>query len=268
MTPAPGSLAGGEIEHRYGPQFHVIDSPSLFHLLARFSAPETRQPEVNDLVRFLYAELARIVVDREFPRAAIEVKTRMHSLTPGGVVRGTGLDASTRAVVCCVMRAGVIPSLTFFDYLSRCLGPDVIRQDFISSSRVTDRDGAVTGAACESCKIGGSIDDAILLFPDPMGATGSTMTTVLREYERRRLGRPRKVISVNLIVTPEFLRHVKAAHPGMIVYALRLDRGLSEAKILETVPGTHWALEKGLNDHQYIVPGAGGVGEIINNSFV
>ena len=26
--------------------------------------------------------------------------------------------------------------------------------------------------------------------------------------------------------------------------------------------------EKGLNDHQYIVPGAGGLGELLNNSFV
>jgi uracil phosphoribosyltransferase len=254
--------------HRYGPNVHIADSPSLFHLLARFSSPDTRQPDINALLRYLCTELARMVVDAEFPTARLESKTRMHALTPAGVVRGTGLDESARAVVCCIMRAGVIPSLAFFDFLSWCLGPDAVRQDFVSASRSTDEKGSVTGAAIESCKIGGSIEGSILVFPDPMGATGTTLSAVLAEYRSRRLGRPRKVIAANLIVTPEYLRHVTKSHPEMRVYALRLDRGLSESSVLASVPGTHWPREKGLNDHQYIVPGAGGVGEIINNSFV
>ena len=59
-----------------------------------------------------------------------------------------------------------------------------------------------------------------------------------------------------------------AAHPDIVIYALRLDRGLSPADVLATVPGTRWDEERGLNDHQYIVPGAGGVGEILNNAWV
>jgi uracil phosphoribosyltransferase len=69
-------------------------------------------------------------------------------------------------------------------------------------------------------------------------------------------------------VTPEYLRNVLAAHPEVRIYALRLDRGLSPPDVLATVPGTRWAEERGLDDHQYIVPGAGGVGEIMNNAFV
>jgi hypothetical protein len=45
-----------------------------------------------------------------------------------------------------------------------------------------------------------------------------------------------------------------------------LDRGLSPTDVLATVPGERWAEERGLNDRQYIVPGAGGVGEIMNNA--
>ena len=52
------------------------------------------------------------------------------------------------------------------------------------------------------------------------------------------------------------------------VYALRLDRGLSDDDVLQTVPGTYWDRERGLTDHQYIVPGGGGLGEVLNNSFV
>ena len=37
---------------------------------------------------------------------------------------------------------------------------------------------------------------------------------------------------------------------------------------LRTEPGTHWDEERGLNDIQYIVPGAGGVGEILNNAWL
>jgi hypothetical protein len=50
--------------------------------------------------------------------------------------------------------------------------------------------------------------------------------------------------------------------------ALRLDRGLSPSNVLNTAPGTHWDEERGLDDSQYIVPGAGGVGEILNNAWV
>ena len=39
-------------------------------------------------------------------------------------------------------------------------------------------------------------------------------------------------------------------------------------RILKTIPGTHWNQEHGLNPYQYIVPGAGGLGEILNNAFV
>jgi uracil phosphoribosyltransferase len=37
---------------------------------------------------------------------------------------------------------------------------------------------------------------------------------------------------------------------------------------LQTVPGELWGEERGLDDHHYIVPGAGGLGEVLNNSFV
>jgi uracil phosphoribosyltransferase len=73
---------------------------------------------------------------------------------------------------------------------------------------------------------------------------------------------------MHLIVTPEYVKNVLAAHPNTTIYALRLDRGLSAPDVLATVPGTRWDEERGLDEHQYIVPGAGGVGEILNNAWV
>jgi len=51
------------------------------------------------------------------------------------------------------------------------------------------------------------------------------------------------------------------------VWTARLDRGLSSAEVLKQRPGTRWNEERGLNEHGYIVPGAGGLGELLNNSW-
>ena len=53
----------------------------------------------------------------------------------------------------------------------------------------------------------------------------------------------------------------------MVVYAFRLDRGLSAPDVLASVPGTRWDEERGLDDHHYIIPGGGGMGEVLNNAF-
>jgi len=101
-----------------------------------------------------------------------------------------------------------------------------------------------------------------------MGATGSTLETAYDIYENKVEGKVQKFISAHLIITPEFLRKALKACPNLIIYAVRLDRGLSDSDVLKTVPGTNWENERGLNEKQYIVPGAGGLGEILNNSFV
>jgi uracil phosphoribosyltransferase len=134
-------------------------------------------------------------------------------------------------------------------------------------ARVLDEAEKVIGARISGSKIGGDVDDAIVLFPDPMGATGGSICTAIDAY-RQITGKPRKIIAANLIVTPEYLKRVTTTHPEATIYALRLDRGLSPEDIFDTVPGTHWERERGLDDRQYIVPGGGGFGEIMNNAYV
>ena len=123
-------------------------------------------------------------------------------------------------------------------------------------------------ARISGSKIGGDVDDAILLFPDPMGATGGSISMALQTYQDTVVGKPRKSICLHLIVTPEYLKRVTQSHPGTVIYALRLDRGLSPEEVFDTVPGTHWDKERGLDDKQYIVPGGGGFGELMNNAYV
>jgi uracil phosphoribosyltransferase len=190
----------------------------------------------------------------------------MHAYHSEGVYSGQILTPETHAVVVDLARAGMFPSQIVYDHLNVILEPQNVRQDHIFMNRELDEHERVVGTAVSGAKIGGTIGEAIVVLPDPMGATGGSMIRAIDLYRER--GTPARFIAVHLIVTPEYLKAMREAHPLAIVYAVRLDRGLSPAEILETIPGTRWDEERGLNDHHYIVPGGGGFGEIMNNSFV
>lgn len=257
-----------EAEHRYGPRVHILRDPLALSLLAKLCQKGVVQPEVNQLLVELYRVLVYAAVAAEFPRQYTSVPTRMVDVTPHGVWNGELIRKDTPAVVVALARAGLLPSQVTYDFLNQVLDPVGVRQDHLALGRTIDAAGHVTGAGLYASKIGGTVDSAMMLIPDPMGATGSTVSRVLNHYANAVQGRPAKVLSLHLIVTPEYLRHVTTAHPEVQVYALRLDRGLSDPAVLDTLPGTHWERERGLTDHHYIVPGGGGLGEVINNSFV
>ena len=101
-----------------------------------------------------------------------------------------------------------------------------------------------------------------------MGATGRSLSSAVDIYMKQVEGTPSKVIAIHLIVTPEHITRLKQEHPEVLLYAARLDRGMSPDDVLAAVPGERPGEERGLNEQQYIVPGAGGIGEILNNAFV
>jgi uracil phosphoribosyltransferase len=257
-----------EIEHRYGPHVHILSNPYLLSQLAQLCAKDTIQPAINRLVVDIYARLLEDVMNAEFPRVVRDVATRMVDVTPAGVFHGEILDRSVRAVTVNIARAGAIPSQTVYDLLNVALDPRGVRQDHIIMSRMLGDEEQVIGAGIGGMKIGGDVDDAFLLFPDPMGATGSSLAEAIATYKQKVPGKPRRIINIHLIVTPEYLKRMTAEHPDVLVYAVRLDRGLSPPEVMATVPGTRWGEERGLTEHQYIVPGGGGFGEIMNNAYV
>jgi uracil phosphoribosyltransferase len=257
-----------EMEHRYGARVHILADPLALTQLARLCAKGTVQPEVNRLVGELYRGLLRVVVNAEFPRREATTPTRMIDHTPRGVFQGETIDSEVRAITVNIARAGTLPSQITYDFLNTLLDPRLVRQDHFVMARVLDQASKVIGAQISGSKIGGDVDDAILLFPDPMGATGGSICMALDTYKQSVVGTPRKVIAAHLIVTPEYVKRVTTQHPDAVVYALRLDRGLSAPEVFETVPGTLWEQERGLDDRQYIVPGGGGFGELMNNAYV
>jgi uracil phosphoribosyltransferase len=262
-----GAIAG-ELVHHYGEGVHIMSDPYHLSLLATLGAEETVQPRINHLVSALYRDLLGIVVAREFPTHHCTYDTRMIAHTPKGVFCGDTIDPTTRVVCVDIARAGMLPAQICFDALNHVLEPKGVRQDHLVMNRVTNQKGQVVGARIFGEKTGGDVGGRFLLFPDPMGATGSSLNQAIDFYENQAGGKPVALITMNLIVTPEFVKNLKTRHPDVVVYAYRLDRGLSPPEVLASIPGTYPDKECGLNDQQYIVPGAGGLGEVINNVFV
>jgi uracil phosphoribosyltransferase len=255
-----------EMEHRYGPNVHLLSNPFLLSHLARLCSDETVQPTINEHIQTIYLSMLQMVVNNEFPTKPAAMKTRMAAYHAEGVYQGPMIDAEVPVVSVNLARAGTLPSHVCYTALNYFMNPRKVRQDHISIGRTTDDQEKVTGSKVSGHKIGGGIDGGIVLFPDPMGATGGTIAEAIDMY--KRMGKARKYIALHCIVTPEYLRKIRDRHPDVAVYAVRLDRGLSPKDVLETVPGTHWDRERGLNDKHYIVPGGGGFGEIMNNAYV
>lgn len=260
-----------EIPHHYGKNVHLLSDPYLLSLLARLCAEETVQPVINELVHSIYSALLNTVVAREFPTKTAEVRTRMAEMHPKeAVYTGPKIDSNQPVVTVNLARAGTFPSHICYTALNYFMNPKLVRQDHISIGRITDMSSRVTGSQVSGHKIGGNVDQSIVLFPDPMGATGGTLVEALSLYKSLspEKGTAKKYIALHCIVTPEYLSNVTKAHPDLIVYAVRLDRGLSSEKVLRSTPGEFWKEERGLNDKHYIVPGGGGFGEVMNNAYV
>ena len=254
-----------ELEHSYGTNVHVLNNPYCFSLLARSCQPACGQPEFNENIRILYRSMASYVANALFSKSKLHTKTRMHSKTTPAVIQGEGIAPKQPVVIVSLARAGTIPSNELFEFYARVIVPECLRVDHVYIQRTTDKNDHVIGAKLSGSKIGESIDNAIMLIADPMGATGSSILTVMNHYQTLNLGTPFMWATINLIITPEFIRNTLAARPNLNLFTLRVDRGMSNKKILSSALGQYPSQEKGLNQNDYIIPGGGGFGELMSH---
>jgi uracil phosphoribosyltransferase len=263
------SYALSQREHKYGERVSLVSDPFLITRLARLCSSGCQQPEINRLIRETYRTLGQQLANAVFPRTRVEIPTRMAKEHPKeAVFSGEIISPTTKVVILDLARAGILPSMELFDLYTSFIEHGFVRVDHVFINRSVGADQHVTGAAIHGSKIGGSVEGAYVIVPDPMGATGSSFNNVVDLYKKNVPGTAKAWISLNLIVTPEYVRNVQAVHPHVRIITVRLDRAFSSTHALESAPGEHPKDEKGLNDHDYIVPGGGGFGEISNNSFV
>lgn len=256
------------MNHHYGPQVSILDKPNLTSVLTTLCSPKTVQPLINQYVNYLYTELLASVINSELLLEEVAVPTRMISDHPDKLLTANIINPNQKAICVNLARAGTYPSHLCYEQLHMFLKQENIRQDHIFAARMTNDDYQVTSTLLDGFKIGGDVDQALVLIPDPMGATGNTIISTIEHYKKKIPGKAKKYIAIHLIITAEYIRRVLQFHPDVKIYALRIDRGLSSPKVLQAEPGLFWDEEKGLNAKDYIVPGAGGFGEIMNNSFV
>lgn len=254
-----------EIRHEYGERVRILGDAAALSMVARIGHPDSRQPDINRLLCRCYDQLFLAAVNSVFPRVQAEIPTRMQATTPDAAYRGQVVARDTKVVLVGLARAGTLPAYHGFELLHDLLDPEGLRVDHVSMQRRTDEEGRVIGVDIGGSKFGGGVDGAIVLLPDPMGATGSSLCDAI-DLVKALPGTPRAIIGLHLIVTPEFIRKVREKHPYVHLFALRLDRGTSSPEVLERIPGQD-PDETGCNAVHYIVPGAGGVGELINNSY-
>lgn len=262
------NFSSSEIKHLYSENIHIFNDPYLLTLLAKISSPQINQPLFTSYVEKAYQGLFNNISNMSFSRKIQSIKTRMNSIHPEGVYNGELFDQNESFVVVDLARAGIIPSQLIYNELNYLYDPNKIRQDHFYVARKTNEKNEVIGIDISGSKVGGDIDDKIVIFPDPMGATGGSISKSIDHYKKNVEGTPKKIITAHLIITPEYIQRIQNDHPEVEVYAIRLDRGLSSKKALNDIPGKYISEEKGLNNHHYIVPGAGGVGELLNNSYV
>jgi len=261
------TYSGVNFKHHYGEQVVLLVNPWSQSMLAHACKPETIQPQMNHYLEVLYRYMLSECVARFFPRKLQLVSTRMHANDSRAVLEQDLIDANTPVVCVGLARAGTHPNHILFEELCYLMDPKKVRQDHFYINRVTNERGEVTGVNVSGSKIGGDKEGAIVLFPDPMGATGSSLKHCYEHYQKQVNGKAKRLISMHLIVTPEFIRRMKKDCPELTIVTLRADRGTSSPDILSTELGSSMQ-ENGLNDIDYIVPGAGGVGEVLNNSYV
>jgi hypothetical protein len=152
-----------ELEHRYGPQIHLLADPFLLSLLAQLCAEATTQPVINELVTTLYSSLLKIVVNYQFPTLQAQIRTRMAAFHPEAVYRGPMINPRIPVVTVNLARAGTLPSHICYTALNYFMDPKTVRQDHISIGRTVNEKEEVIGSQVSAHKIGGNIDGAIVL---------------------------------------------------------------------------------------------------------
>ncbi len=83
-----------------------------------------------------------------------------------------------------------------------------------------------------------SLEGKFVVLLDPMLATGGTLSLALNELKPLK---PKRLISLNLVASPEGVERIVSEHPDVDLFIINIDEGL--------------------NSTGYIVPGVGDIGD-------
>lgn len=174
--------------------------------------------------RELTEELSMLMayeVTRDMPTEPVAVKT------PLAVMQGVAISGKKLAIVA-ILRAGL------------GMVPGILR--LIPAAKVGHigvyRDPETLKPVEYFCKLPTDIDERDVILVDPMLATGGSAVAAI-DFIKKRGASSIKLMA--MVAAPEGIKRLHDAHPDVALYVAAVDEGL--------------------NDHAYIVPGLGDAGD-------
>lgn len=231
VDPTPDDLARVE-RVRALPNMHEIgkDNSGLNLLLLQFSNRTTPQDKVQDLCAQIFDELTRSMVETTFPKKYDFVATPMAAADTDHNLSAYVPDTETKVVICLMLRAGMFSGLAANERLK--MYGFTPRIDVMGIERVADEGHHITGAKVSYAKTE-TLWGHYGLFPDPMAATGSSLTKALQDYQERGYRWPKKLICLHAIAHPMAIETVLEEFPEAEFYVGRIDPRLTEESYID-----------------------------------
>ena len=203
------------------PNVTIFDHPLVQHKIAILRNENTSMKEFRELIEEITTLMTFECLREGVPTVEVEVKTPLETCKQRMV-------KDNSIVIVPILRAG----------LGMVNGIHVL----FPSARVGHiglyRD-ETTLQPCEYyCKLPQGIEEKLVLVVDPMLATGGSACDAITMLKKRGC---KKIKFMAIIGAPEGVSRVAEAHPDVEIFVSTLDRGL--------------------NEHAYILPGLGDAGD-------
>lgn len=224
---------------------HISKNALVRTWLVTFCAKGTRRRDRIRAQHNIYWDLFTWAMAAEFPREELSTTTNMDAV----LTEPAGIRSHVPVTVVDTIRAGMRPALLCHEILleSDVIDESLVHEHHVTASRRADAQGHVIGVDVNFDKADEPVKPkSIIIIPDPMLATGTTLAAVITRYHHDYPGMIDKVIVVSMIAHQKGIDTILAQHPETRIFVGRVDPGLTE---------------KG-----YIIPGAGGVGELLTGT--
>lgn len=216
------------MEDEAPPEVYLCDHPLVANLLASLRYKDCPHSQYRYVIGQLYQFLAyEALRTMDVPTETIAIETPV-----GSVAADQTLLLSERMVLVAIMRSGLAPAGAVHALLPQAplahvgVGYDPGEEaPRVYYSRFPKR-----------------FEDGVSLVIEPTVSSGQTVLLALAEMERHGLSSDRATI-VSVVCTPEGVAAVKAAYPGVTIVAAALDEGV--------------------NERGYVLPGIGDAGDRI-----
>lgn len=202
---------------------HVMDHPLIIHKLSIMRNKKTGSKDFRELLDEI-ATLMGYEITRDLPLENVTIETPITRMTAKMV-------SGKKLAVVPILRAG----LGMVDGLQRLV--PVAKVGHIGMYRDPETHMPVEYYS----KMPLDIEERIVIVVDPMLATGGSAADAITLL-KTKYG-CRNIRLMNLVAAPEGIARVQAEHPDVDIYVAAVDEGL--------------------NEHAYIVPGLGDAGDRI-----